>query len=289
MIVETALLQVQHLQYVAEQLVNLELETTKHEILHDVNFSIQAQDFVGLVGPNGSGKTTLSKLLTRILEPTAGKILINGTDYQAVTPQWQLHQYVSMVFQNVDAQFIGPNFVEDMALYLGNFNWSPAKIQARIQEISDQLGLEELIERPFNSLSGGQKQLLAIAEALALRPQLLILDEPTAQLDPENTQLVLNLLRKLQTQYQITIILVTHKLAELALTNRVLILNHGTITQTCATDKLLTDMTLLQQNQLPVPDTVTIAQHFQKLTGKQLMLTNSNLETFIQTFKEQLC
>lgn len=286
---ETALLQVQHLQYVAEQLVNLELETTKHEILHDVNFSIQAQDFVGLVGPNGSGKTTLSKLLTRILEPTAGEILINGTDYQAVTPQWQLHQYVSMVFQNVDAQFIGPNFVEDMALYLGNFNWSPAKIQARIQEISDQLGLEELIERPFNSLSGGQKQLLAIAEALALQPQLLILDEPTAQLDPENTQLVLNLLRKLQTQYQITIILVTHKLAELALTNRVLILNHETITQTCATDKLLTDMTLLQQNQLPVPDTVTIAQHFQKLTGKRLMLTNSNLETFIQTFKEQLC
>ncbi|MCO6542538.1 MAG: energy-coupling factor ABC transporter ATP-binding protein [Lactobacillus sp.] len=286
---ETALLQVQHLQYVAEQLVNLELETTKHEILHDVNFSIQTQDFVGLVGPNGSGKTTLSKLLTRILEPTAGKILINGTDYQAVTPQWQLHQYVSMVFQNVDAQFIGPNFVEDMALYLGNFNWSPAKIQARIQEISDQLGLEELIERPFNSLSGGQKQLLAIAEALALQPQLLILDEPTAQLDPENTQLVLNLLQKLQTQYQITIILVTHKLAELALTNRVLILNHGTITQTCATDKLLTDMTLLQQNQLPVPDTVTIAQHFQKLTGKRLMLTNSNLETFIQTFKEQLC
>lgn len=286
---ETALLQVQHLQYVAEQLVNLELETTKHEILHDVNFSIQAQDFVGLVGPNGSGKTTLSKLLTRILEPTAGKILMNGTDYQAVTPQWQLHQYVSMVFQNVDAQFIGPNFVEDMALYLGNFNWSPAKIQARIQEISDQLGLEELIERPFNSLSGGQKQLLAIAEALALQPQLLILDEPTAQLDPENTQLVLNLLRKLQTQYQITIILVTHKLAELALTNRVLILNHGTITQTCATDKLLTDMTLLQQNQLPVPNTVTIAQHFQKLTGKRLILTNSNLETFIQTFKEQLC
>lgn len=286
---ETALLQVQHLQYVAEQLVNLELETTKHEILHDVNFSIQAQDFVGLVGPNGSGKTTLSKLLTRILEPTAGKILMNGTDYQAVTPQWQLHQYVSMVFQNVDAQFIGPNFVEDMALYLGNFNWSPAKIQARIQEISDQLGLEELIERPFNSLSGGQKQLLAIAEALALQPQLLILDEPTAQLDPENTQLVLNLLRKLQTQYQVTIILVTHKLAELALTNRVLILNHGTITQTCATDKLLTDMTLLQQNQLPVPNTVTIAQHFQKLTGKRLILTNSNLETFIQTFKEQLC
>ncbi|WP_181189599.1 energy-coupling factor ABC transporter ATP-binding protein [Bombilactobacillus bombi] len=285
---KAALLEVRHLQYVAEQLVNLELETTQHEILHDLNFAIKEHEFVGLVGPNGSGKTTLSKLLTRILEPTSGQILLNGVDYQEFTPQWQLHQQVSLVFQNVDAQFIGANFQEDMALYLGNFGWTPAQIHERMQTISQQLGLSELIDQPFKRLSGGQKQLLAIAEALAVQPKLLILDEPTAQLDPENTQQVLQILQKLQQQ-DVTILLITHKLAELALTKRVLLLNAGQITQTTATANLLTDSELLRVNQLPVPDTLQIAEHLSQLTEQQLSLSNPEIPELIRVIQERLC
>ena len=283
------LLQVKNLQYTAEQLLDLDLKTQKREILHDVNLTIQRQEFVGLVGPNGSGKTTLGKLLVRILEPTAGQLMLNGQDYHDIQPAWRLNQMVGMVFQNIDTQFIGKDFMEDVTLYLGNFGWTAAQIQNQITDISRQLKIQSLIKRPFKTLSGGQKQLLAIAEVLLLRPQLLILDEPTAQLDPENTRLVLKLLQKIKKEQQLAVLLITHKLSELALTQRTLILNQGTIVQQCQTSELLTDAKLLEANQLPLPDTIAILQKLNQLTGQPIIPASPSVQDFVQTIQENLC
>ena len=283
------LLQVKNLQYTAEQLLDLDLKTQKREILHDVNLTIQPQEFVGLVGPNGSGKTTLGKLLVRILEPTAGQLIIKGQDYHDIQPAWHLNQMVGMVFQNIDTQFIGKDFMEDVTLYLSNFGWTVAQIQTQITDISRQLKIQSLIKRPFKTLSGGQKQLLAIAEVLLLRPQLLILDEPTAQLDPENTRLVLKLLQKIKKEQQLAVLLITHKLSELALTQRTLILNQGTIVQQCQTSELLTDAKLLEANQLPLPDTIAILQKLNQLTGQPIIPASPSVQDFVQTIQENLC
>ena len=283
------LLQVKNLQYTAEQLLDLDLKTQKREILHDVNLTIQRQEFVGLVGPNGSGKTTLGKLLVRILEPTAGQLILNGQDYHDIQPAWRLNQMVGMVFQNIDTQFIGKDFMEDVTLYLGNFGWTAAQIQNQITDISRQLKIQSLIKRPFKTLSGGQKQLLAIAEVLLLRPQLLILDEPTAQLDPENTRLVLKVLQKIKNEQQLAVLLITHKLSELALTQRTLILNQGTIVQQCQTSELLTDAKLLEANQLPLPDTIAILQKLNQLTGQPIIPASPSVQDFVQTIQENLC
>ena len=283
------LLQVKNLQYTAEQLLDLDLKTQKREILHDVNLTIQRQEFVGLVGPNGSGKTTLGKLLVRILEPTAGQLMLNGQDYHDIQPAWRLNQMVGMVFQNIDTQFIGKDFMEDVTLYLGNFGWTAAQIQNQITDISRQLKIQSLIKRPFKTLSGGQKQLLAIAEVLLLRPQLLILDEPTAQLDPENTRLVLNVLQKIKNEQQLAVLLITHKLSELALTQRTLILNQGTIVQQCQTPELLTDAKLLEANQLPLPDTIAILQKLNQLTGQSITTASPAVQDFVQTIQGNLC
>ena len=283
------LLQVKNLQYTAELLLDLDLKTQKREILHDVNLTIQPQEFVGLVGPNGSGKTTLGKLLVRILEPTAGQLIIKGQNYHDIQPAWHLNQMVGMVFQNIDTQFIGKDFMEDVTLYLSNFGWTAAQIQAQITDISRQLKIQSLIKRPFKTLSGGQKQLLAIAEVLLLRPQLLILDEPTAQLDPENTRLVLKVLQKIKSEQQLAVLLITHKLSELALTQRTLILNQGTIVQQCQTSELLTDAKLLEANQLPLPDTIAILQKLNQLTGQSITTASPAVQDFVQTIQENLC
>ncbi len=283
------LLQVKNLQYTAEQLLDLDLKTQKREILHDINLTIQPQEFVGLVGPNGSGKTTLGKLLVRILEPTAGQLIIKGQDYHDIQPAWHLNQMVGMVFQNIDTQFIGKDFMEDVTLYLSNFGWTAVQIQTQITDISRQLKIQSLIKRPFKTLSGGQKQLLAIAEVLLLRPQLLILDEPTAQLDPENTRLVLKLLQKIKKEQQLAVLLITHKLSELALTQRTLILNQGTIVQQCQTSELLTDAKLLEANQLPLPDTIAILQKLNQLTGQPIIPASPSVQDFVQTIQENLC
>ena len=149
--------------------------------------------------------------------------------------------------------------------------------------------IQSLIKRPFKTLSGGQKQLLAIAEVLLLRPQLLILDEPTAQLDPENTRLVLKLLQKIKKEQQLAVLLITHKLSELALTQRTLILNQGTIVQQCQTSELLTDAKLLEANQLPLPDTIAILQKLNQLTGQPIIPASPSVQDFVQTIQENLC
>ncbi|BDR56135.1 energy-coupling factor ABC transporter ATP-binding protein [Xylocopilactobacillus apis] len=282
----TPLLEIRNLSYAAEQLINLQLETKKQEIINNLNFSIFEGEFVGLVGPNGSGKTTISKLLTRIIEPTGGEILLNGINYEQIEPQWKLHHEISLVFQNVDSQFIAPNFVEDLSLYLANFGWSKEKIKSRMMKIVNELGIESIIKQSFKTLSGGQKQLLAIAEALVLEPKILILDEPTAQLDPENSQLVYKLMRELQEKRKVTILLITHKLAELALTKRVLILNQGQITNKIETNDLLLNPSLLKENQMPIPITVDIINRLADLINDPISLQDSSLATFIKTVEE---
>lgn len=283
------LLEVRELQYSSEELIDLDLTTQRKEIIHQLSFKIKPHEFIGLVGPNGSGKTTLSKLLTQIIKPTHGTILLNGIPYSEFKPSWRLHQEISLVFQQVSDQFIASNFIADLSLSLRNFGWSAAKIEQCLADLTQQLHLEKLIKRPFFELSGGQQQLLAIAEALAVKPQLLILDEPTAQLDPENTLLVDQLLAKLAQQEALAILLISHKPTELALCQRILTLKQGQLAGSYATNELLLNPQLLAENQLPIPATLAIANQVTALTSRKLPLRNSTLAAFVQTIQDALC
>lgn len=281
-----SLIEVRNLKYVFEQLVSIELETKSQEIIHDLSFKIEPHEFIGLAGPNGSGKTTISKLLTQIIEPSAGYILFHGVNYKDLNPQWRLHQKVSLVFQNAESQFIAPNFLEDVRLYLSSVGLNADQIEKRVDEVGEKMGIAALFKRPFKTLSGGQKQLLAIAEAMAVRPELLILDEPTAQLDPENSLLVFNFLKELKQDQKISILLISHKASELALTDKVLLLKNGTLTQTIQTNDLLINPELLEENQLPIPKAVDLARRLSSLLGKQIILEEPTINNLIKKIED---
>lgn len=289
----TPLLEVKQLQYSSEELIDLNLTVKKKEIIHQVSFTINHHEFVGLIGPNGSGKTTLSKLLTKIIEPSNGHILLDGVDYVDFRPSWKLHQEVSLVFQQVSSQFIGTDFITDLTLSLKNFGWSIAKIENRIKQLTKQLTkqlhLKSLIKRPFRELSGGQQQLLAIAEAIAVKPKLLILDEPTAQLDSENTFLVDQLLAKIFKEESTSILLISHKPIELSLAQKLLTLNQGILTGNYSTNELLLDSNLLKENQLIIPATLAIRDYVYELTKVQLPLVDLSISSLIKAIETVLC
>lgn len=285
----TPLLEVKQLQYSSEELIDLNLTVKKKEIIHQVSFTINHHEFVGLIGPNGSGKTTLSKLLTKIIEPSNGHILLDGVDYVDFRPSWKLHQEVSLVFQQVSSQFIGTDFITDLTLSLKNFGWSIAKIENRIKQLTKQLHLKSLIKRPFRELSGGQQQLLAIAEAIAVKPKLLILDEPTAQLDSENTFLVDQLLAKIFKEESTSILLISHKPIELSLAQKLLTLNQGILTGNYSTNELLLDSNLLKENQLIIPATLAIRDYVYELTKVQLPLVDLSISSLIKAIETVLC
>lgn len=285
----TPLLEVKQLQYSSEELIDLNLTVKKKEIIHQVSFTINHHEFVGLIGPNGSGKTTLSKLLTKIIEPSNGHILLDGVDYVDFRPSWKLHQEVSLVFQQVSSQYIGTDFITDLTLSLKNFGWSIAKIENRIKQLTKQLHLKSLIKRPFRELSGGQQQLLAIAEAIAVKPKLLILDEPTAQLDSENTFLVDQLLAKIFKEESTSILLISHKPIELSLAQKLLTLNQGILTGNYSTNELLLDSNLLKENQLIIPATLAIRDYVYELTKVQLPLVDLSISSLIKAIETVLC
>lgn len=285
----TPLLEVKQLQYSSEELIDLNLTVKKKEIIHQVSFTINHHEFVGLIGPNGSGKTTLSKLLTKIIEPSNGHILLDGVDYVDFRPSWKLHQEVSLVFQQVSSQFVGTDFITDLTLSLKNFGWSIAKIENRIKQLTKQLHLKSLIKRPFRELSGGQQQLLAIAEAIAVKPKLLILDEPTAQLDSENTFLVDQLLAKIFKEESTSILLISHKPIELSLAQKLLTLNQGILTGNYSTNEFLLDSSLLKENQLIFPATLAIRDYVYELTKVQLPLVDLSINSLIKAIETVLC
>jgi energy-coupling factor transport system ATP-binding protein len=197
--------------------------------LQGVDLAIEAGEFVALVGPNGSGKSTLARHLNALLLPAAGQVWVDGMLTSDPRHLWEIRRRVGMVFQNPDNQLVASTVEEDVAFGPENQGLSPAEIRERVDKALAVAGLQDYGAHPPHRLSGGQKQLLAIAGALAARPACVVLDEPASMLDPPGRRQVLAAVRRLNAREGITVVLVTQSMEEAAVAGRVLAMHEGRI------------------------------------------------------------
>lgn len=197
--------------------------------LDNINLIINPGEFVGIVGGNGSGKSTLARLCNGLLQPSRGSVYIDGMDSTCSSSIYEVRRRVGMMFQNPDNQLLCPVIEEEIAFGLENLGLEIKEIRNRIEEALDEAGLSELRYHSPHLLSGGQKQQIALASILAMKPNYLILDEPTSMLDPGSRRSLLNKLRKLNRDNQMTIVLISHNPEDLIHTDRIIVLEQGTV------------------------------------------------------------
>ena len=199
------------------------------EILHNVSLNIKRGEFVAVLGHNGSGKSTLAKLMNGILVPTSGKITVDGIDTADDDTLFDLRRRVGMVFQNPDNQIVATIVEEDVAFALENLGVEPVEMRRRIDEALKTVGMYEFREHAPHQLSGGQKQRVAIAGIIAMMPDCIVLDEPTAMLDPVGRREVIKTIRRLNKDKGITMVLITHYMNEASKADRVVVIDGGSI------------------------------------------------------------
>lgn len=198
------------------------------ETISDVSFTIDKGEWVAIIGHNGSGKSTLARMLVGLLIPQSGRIAIAGRELNDES-KWELRRRIGMVFQNPDNQFIGTTVQDDVAFCLENLNMSHDQMKARIDEALEMVEMSAFREHDPSRLSGGQKQRVSIAGVLALKPDVLVLDEALVMLDPRSRRELLASLRQLNLTQHITIISITHDMNEAAAADRILMLREGQI------------------------------------------------------------
>ncbi|NMB42181.1 MAG: energy-coupling factor transporter ATPase [Firmicutes bacterium] len=197
--------------------------------LNNISLTINEGEYVALIGPNGSGKSTLARHLNAILLPTAGEILVDGFTTMREENRWEIRRRVGMVFQNPDNQIVATTVEEDVAFGLENLGVDSSLMAKRVTEALEAVGLQSLKNHAPHLLSGGQKQRLAIAGVIAMRPRCLVLDEPTAMLDPRGRREVLETVKKMKQQEGITIVHITHFMEEAVEADRVIVMDKGKI------------------------------------------------------------
>lgn len=204
-------------------------EGNGHEALREVTLSIAAGEFVAVLGANGSGKSTLARHLNALLLPTEGMCLVRGWDTKDEERRWDIRQEVSMVFQNPDNQLIAAVVEDDVAFGPENLGVPPEEIRTRVQNALALVGMESYAQAAPHLLSGGQKQRIAIAGAIAMQTHCLVLDEPTAMLDPRGRAEVLSAVEKLHDEQGMTIVYITHFMEEAIAADRIVLMDAGRI------------------------------------------------------------
>jgi energy-coupling factor transport system ATP-binding protein len=197
--------------------------------LKDINITMKPGEFIGIAGNNASGKTTLARLLNGLLRPSRGRVLIDGLDTCDHRQKLEIRRRVALVFQNPENQFISPVVEEEIAFGPENLNLSLQEISRRVEEALEVMGLKELRLQAPHLLSGGQKQRVAVAAALAMRPDYLVLDEPTSMLDQFCRHELIKHLHVLNRQQGITIILISHYMEDLEKADRLVVLQKGSL------------------------------------------------------------
>jgi energy-coupling factor transport system ATP-binding protein len=197
--------------------------------LESLSLTIEEGEYIALIGPNGSGKSTLARHLNAILLPTAGEVRVDGFLTTREEHRWEIRRRVGMVFQNPDNQIVATTVEEDVAFGLENLGVETPVIARRVAEALEMVGLQSLRNHAPHLLSGGQKQRLAIAGVIAMRPRCLVLDEPTAMLDPRGRREVLETVMKMNRQEGITVVHITHFMEEILEADRVIVMDRGKI------------------------------------------------------------
>ena len=198
--------------------------------LTDVSLEIKEGEWVAIIGPNGSGKSTLAKIMNGLLVPAAGQVTIKDLTIDEETV-WEARRSVGMVFQNPDNQFVGSTVEDDVAFGLENNGVPRREMISRIEEALAEVRMSEFKDKEPARLSGGQKQRVALASILALRPDIIILDEATSMLDPNGRQEVIAAIRKIKERFNLTVISITHDLDEASLADRILMMQGGRLVQ----------------------------------------------------------
>ncbi len=197
--------------------------------LRGIDLEIEGGEFVAVVGHNGSGKSTLARHFNALLLPTRGQVLVAGMDTKQEQYLWEIRERVGMVFQNPDNQLVTTMVEEEVAFGAENLGLPRAEIRERVEEALSLLGLARYRHRSPHHLSGGQKQLVAIAGVLAMQPRCIVLDEPTSLLDPEGREEVISSLKRLNLKQGMTVILITHFIQETVGADRIIVMEGGRI------------------------------------------------------------
>lgn len=247
--------------------------------LDNINLEIAKGDFIAIIGVNGSGKSTLAKHFNGLLLPMEGKVSVDDILVDDSPRIWDIRQRVSMVFQNPDNQIIATIVEDDIAFGPENLGIGPEEIRQRVDFALESLGISHLRYMAPHLLSGGQKQLVAIAGALAMRTDCIVLDEPTAMLDPQGRQLVMQALHDLHEKYKITIIIITHFMEEALQADNVLVMDNGKIVLSGRPQEVFKQQQKLEAIGLAVPLAIDIANRLrqQGISLDSDILTNEDL------------
>ncbi|MEZ3516366.1 MAG: energy-coupling factor transporter ATPase [Lachnospiraceae bacterium] len=230
----------------------------------DVNLDIKQGDFVAILGHNGSGKSTLAKHLNAILYPTEGTVWVDGKDTRDETHVWDIRQTAGMVFQNPDNQIIGQIVEEDVGFGPENMGVPTKEIWERVEESLKAVGMYSFRKFSPNKLSGGQKQRVSIAGVIAMHPKCIVLDEPTAMLDPMGRKEVIRAVRALNDVEQITVILITHYMEEVIYADRVYVMDKGKVTLQGTPREVFSEVERLKELRLDVPQVTLLAHELAK-------------------------
>jgi energy-coupling factor transport system ATP-binding protein len=236
-----------------------EMETAKQrEVLHGVSLSIRRGEFVALLGHNGSGKSTMAKMFNAMLLPDGGKVFVDGMDTVDESVLYEIRRRVGLVLQNPDNQLVASIVEEDVAFGPENLGVPPAEIRQRVDDALKAVDMYDFrLNAPYK-LSGGQKQRIAIAGIIAMQPDCIVLDEPTAMLDPRGRGEVMDTIRRLNREKGITIVLITHYMDEAVQAGRVVVMDNGEILTDGTPREVFAHVELLKQHQLDVPQSTEL-------------------------------
>ncbi|MBP5494747.1 MAG: energy-coupling factor transporter ATPase [Lachnospiraceae bacterium] len=236
----------------------------KNRAIDKISLDVKEGDFISILGANGSGKSTFAKHLNSILLPTEGTVWIDGMDSKDDDKLFTIRQTAGMVFQNPDNQIIGQVVEEDVAFGPENMGIPTEQIRERVDEALKTLGMMEYAKKSPNRLSGGQKQRVSIAGVLAMHPKCIVLDEPTAMLDPAGRKEVIRALRALNEVEKITIILITHYMEETIYSDKIFVMNKGKIMMEGSPREIFTHVEELEEYKLEVPKITLLAHELRK-------------------------
>lgn len=236
----------------------------KSRAIDEVDIGVEEGQFIAVLGHNGSGKSTFAKHINAILVPTEGTIWVDGKDTRDPDKLWDVRQSAGMVFQNPDNQIIGTVVEEDVGFGPENLGVPTQEIWKRVEESLKAVGMIEYRSHSPNKLSGGQKQRVAIAGVVAMEPKCIVLDEPTAMLDPVGRKEVLRTVQELRRKKHVTVILITHYMDEVVDADKIFVMDHGRVVMEGTPRKIFTRVDELKQYRLDVPQAAILADELKK-------------------------
>ena len=267
---------------------NDNVENVKTAVDH-VSLDIEAGQFIAILGHNGSGKSTFAKHINALLNPTEGTIWVDGIDTKEEERLWDIRQTAGMVFQNPDNQIIGTIVEEDVGFGPENLGVPTEEIWQRVDAALEAVGMTAYRQHSPNKLSGGQKQRVAIAGILAMKPKCIVLDEPTAMLDPNGRKEVIATITKLNREEHVTVILITHYMDEVIGADKVFVMDDGKVVLDGTPKEVFSKVELLNTLRLDVPQTTELAYRLEKagIPVKRGILTIDELTSELKKIKEK--